>query len=62
LGVVAAHSGTCLGLLLSPDEPNYYYQMQAVQNSLVRITKAVSIYHSFQVTQKEETYAAKKCS
>lgn len=62
LGVVAAHSGTCLGILLSPDEPNYYYQIQAVQNSLARITKAVSIYHSFQVAQEEEEYAAKKCS
>ena len=60
LGVVTAHSGTCLGILLSPDEPNYHSHVQMAQDSLAKLTGAVSIYHSFQVAEKEEEYVTEK--
>jgi Protein involved in propanediol utilization, and related proteins (includes coumermycin biosynthetic protein), possible kinase len=47
LGVVAAHSGTCLGLLLSAEEPRYHTQVQQAYTYLGRLGRAVSAYHSF---------------
>ena len=60
LGVVTAHSGTCLGILLSPDEPNYHSHVQMAQDSLAKLTGDVSIYHSFQVAEKEQEYVTEK--
>jgi len=60
LGVVTAHSGTCLGILFSPDEPKYHSHVQMAQDALAKLTGAVSIYHSFQVAEKEKEYVAEK--
>jgi uncharacterized protein involved in propanediol utilization len=46
LGVVAAHSGTCLGLLLSPHDPRYRHQLDAACRRLGRLTDDLSIYQS----------------
>jgi L-threonine kinase len=46
LGVAVAHSGTCLGLLLSPHHPRYRWQLQTAYNLLATLTKNVLVYHS----------------
>jgi len=46
LGVAVAHSGTCLGLLLSPQHPRYRWQLQTGYNLLATLTKNVLVYHS----------------
>lgn len=46
LGVAVAHSGTCLGLLLSPQDPRYRWQLQTAYNLLATLTKNVLVYHS----------------
>ncbi|HEY1348565.1 MAG TPA: hypothetical protein VGF67_02930 [Ktedonobacteraceae bacterium] len=46
LGVAVAHSGTCLGLLLSPYHPRYRWQLQRGYNLLATLTKNVLVYHS----------------
>jgi uncharacterized protein involved in propanediol utilization len=47
LGVVAAHSGTCLGILLAADEPDYHDRMQQARTKLAHLGASVQIYHSF---------------
>lgn len=47
LGVVAAHSGTCIGILLSATEPTYAVQVQQASRSLARFGKTLGVYHSF---------------
>lgn len=46
LGVAVAHSGTCLGLLLSPQHPRYRWQLQTAYNLLATLTRNVLVYHS----------------
>jgi L-threonine kinase len=46
LGVIAAHSGTVLGLLLSPAAPNYRQQLIDARAACEALTGNVSIYHS----------------
>lgn len=46
LGVIAAHSGTMLGLLLSPDAPTYRQQLIDARAACEALAGNVSIYHS----------------
>lgn len=46
LGVVAAHSGTYLGILLSKLDPDYPYKLTKAICSLEKISDAVFVYHS----------------
>lgn len=46
LGVAVAHSGTCLGVLLSPDDPRYTRQLPVVYEGLREIAGAVRVHHS----------------
>lgn len=46
LGVVVAHSGTCLGLLLSPHDQRYPDQLRAARRHLTSLTETVVIYHT----------------
>jgi uncharacterized protein involved in propanediol utilization len=50
LGVAVAHSGTCLGLLLSPQHPRYRWQLQTAYNLLATLTPNVLVYHSLAFT------------
>lgn len=43
-GVVVAHSGTCLGVLLSPAAPQYAAQLAAVRRGLRRLTGNSALY------------------
>ncbi|MGZ4105863.1 MAG: GHMP family kinase ATP-binding protein [Tumebacillaceae bacterium] len=47
LGVVVAHSGTCLGILLSPEHPRYDEQLERASKQLRRISDEVIIYESW---------------
>lgn len=44
LGVAVAHSGTCLGALLSPAEPSYPEQLSALRRGLIGLTGNSSVY------------------
>ena len=46
LGVVVAHSGTCLGLLLSPHEPRYPEQLRAARQHLASLSETITIYRT----------------
>lgn len=46
LGVVAAHSGTQLGLLLGPGSPNHPQDLSAISAELAQHSSNVSIYHT----------------
>lgn len=46
LGVVVAHSGTCLGLLLSPQDQRYTDQLRIVRQRLSRLIEAIVIYQT----------------
>jgi len=45
LGTVVAHSGTCLGVLLSPDDSRYATQLAAACRALQRLAGNVAVYH-----------------
>lgn len=47
LGVVVAHSGTYIGVLLDPMQPNFANQFNQVQTSLLRFAKNIEIFRSF---------------
>ncbi|PEE44042.1 GHMP family kinase ATP-binding protein [Bacillus pseudomycoides] len=47
LGVVVAHSGTCLGILLSPDNEKYEEQLHTVSERISAKFKNFSIYQSW---------------
>jgi L-threonine kinase len=55
LGVVIAHSGTHLGLLLDPNSPDYSRKLPAIIAELKRHSSEVSIYytHDFQETRRQ---------
>jgi uncharacterized protein involved in propanediol utilization len=46
LGVVAAHSGTCLGVLLHTEGPAFREQFAATHKRLLGLTGQVLVYHS----------------
>lgn len=46
LGIVAAHSGTCLGILLSPQDHRYHQQLQMAQAHLLSLARTSTIYRS----------------
>ena len=58
LGVAVAHSGTCLGILLSPNAPNYHNQVQVAYHHLSALARTVSIYRSFNFYREKEQYAS----
>ncbi|MGZ6525492.1 MAG: GHMP family kinase ATP-binding protein [Tumebacillaceae bacterium] len=47
LGVIVAHSGTCLGILLSLEEPNYDSKLKRVHERMSELADEVTIYHSW---------------
>lgn len=48
LGVVVAHSGTYLGILLSREAQHYQEHIQLAYRSLSQLTDTISLFHSFQ--------------
>jgi L-threonine kinase len=46
LGVIAAHSGTTVGVLLADDHPGYQRQLAAARHFCLALTGNVSIYYS----------------
>ena len=54
LGVVIAHSGTHLGLLLDPNSPNYLSKLSSIGAELTRHSPEVKIYqtHDFQEVRR----------
>ncbi|SDX08835.1 threonine kinase [Marininema mesophilum] len=46
LGVVVAHSGTCMGLLLSQKDPFYQEKYDQVYNALSKCSKEIIVSHS----------------
>lgn len=54
LGVVIAHSGTHLGLLLDPNSPNYLSKLSAITTELTRHSPDVNTYytHDFRKTRR----------
>ncbi|QBD77255.1 kinase [Ktedonosporobacter rubrisoli] len=46
LGVIVAHSGTCLGLLLSPQYPAYREQLRQAYDQISDLASTVLVYHS----------------
>jgi len=46
LGVVVTHSGTCLGLLLSPHEQRYPDQLRAACQHLSSLTETITVYYT----------------
>ena len=47
LGVVVAHSGTCLGIILSPYDTEYETQLNKATDRIEKLSNYVSIYHSW---------------
>ena len=58
LGVVVAHSGTQLGLLLDPDSPNHSRSLPAISNELSQYCPNVQIYytHGFLATRENREH------
>lgn len=46
LGVVVAHSGTCLGILLSPQDDRYQWQLSTARSVLTTLGETTSLYHT----------------
>ncbi|MGB8953799.1 MAG: hypothetical protein WCC10_00370 [Tumebacillaceae bacterium] len=57
LGVVITHSGTCVGILLGQDHPQYHQQVRDAYDSLRLLVDDVSIYHSWYAEQDITVYA-----
>jgi uncharacterized protein involved in propanediol utilization len=47
LGVIVGHSGTCIGVLLSLEDPQYDSKLQHVHERLSQLSDDVTIYHSW---------------
>lgn len=47
LGVIVAHSGTCIGVLLSLEDPQFDSKLQRVYERLSQVADDVTIYHSW---------------
>lgn len=48
LGIIVAHSGTCIGLLLSPQDPQFERQMQTACERLLQVADEVTVYESWE--------------
>ncbi|GAA4811299.1 kinase [Streptomyces ziwulingensis] len=46
LGVVSAHSGTVLGVLLAEDDPEYENKLEHLRRSCGALTRHTTVYHS----------------
>jgi L-threonine kinase len=46
LGVVAAHSGTMLGILLDPDDPDYRAKVAATVNACTMLSPDVALHRT----------------
>lgn len=53
LGVANAHSGTVLGILLSPAAPDYLEQLAAAQTRLVALVGNATVYHTLTFAQAQ---------
>lgn len=55
LGVIVAHSGTCLGILLSPKDHDYEQRLHLTRRYLSQLSTQIIVYESFyaSVTKKE---------
>ncbi|MBO2535976.1 kinase [Rummeliibacillus suwonensis] len=53
-GIVIAHSGTLLGIILSKNDPNYYFKLQYGISELKKQHLESQVFHSFE--DKEEFY------
>lgn len=49
LGVAVAHSGTCLGVLLSPEEPDYAEKLARTRELLGQLSDTVTVHHSLRI-------------
>lgn len=47
LGILATHSGSCLGILLSPDDQTYQQKLHMCQEMLKQLQGDVDIYYSW---------------
>ncbi|QKG84616.1 kinase [Kroppenstedtia pulmonis] len=47
LGIIATHSGTCLGILLSPEDHAYQQKLHTCQEKLRELQDRVNIYYSW---------------
>ncbi|PEI92369.1 kinase [Bacillus pseudomycoides] len=47
MGVIIAHSGTCLGIMLSPFLPDYEEKLHLAKNYLYQLRGELSIYYSW---------------
>lgn len=54
LGVVTAHSGTVIGLLLADDDPHYTGKRAAAERVCLRLVGNVSVYHSLHFDRARE--------
>ncbi|RAL24448.1 kinase [Thermoflavimicrobium daqui] len=50
LGIIATHSGTCLGILLSPNDQGYQQKLLICQEKLQQLQGHVGIYYSWNGT------------
>jgi len=50
-GVVVAHSGTCIGLLLARDGPDYHQQLALGRRHLALLTDDILTYHTLDFSQ-----------
>lgn len=53
LGVVCAHSGTMLGVLLADDDPGYARRLALVRAACARLSPRVSLFRSRPVNELE---------
>jgi uncharacterized protein involved in propanediol utilization len=49
LGVAVAHSGTCLGVLLSPEEPDYADKLARTRELLGQLSDSVTVHRSLRI-------------
>ncbi|ERI05701.1 kinase [Aneurinibacillus aneurinilyticus] len=52
LGIVIAHSGTFIGILLSPERVDYWNQISAASEAMQELDGDVMIFHSWSADQK----------
>lgn len=58
LGVVVAHSGTCLGILLSNTDQLFYEKLKLARERLLEVSDEVMIYHSLNEGGEDDSYVA----
>lgn len=57
LGVIVAHSGPCLGILLSPDNAQYHYQLHFTFGALRQLVGNATLFHSWYPTAQTDQQA-----